>query len=165
MNPHAFAKPKVYVDTTVVSYLTARPSRDIVTLAHQQITQEWWLSAASRFDLVASDLVFEEAGRGDPSAARARLAALEGLEVIDATTESEALTEELLASAALPHAAGADAAHVAAAVTNGVDYLVTWNLRHMANAPVRLALERACRRAGYRQTTICTPEELLEIEE
>lgn len=87
-------KPKVYVDTTVVSYLTARPSRDIVTLAHQQITQEWWLSADSRFNLVASDLVFEEASRSDPSAARARLAALEGLEIIEATAESEALTED-----------------------------------------------------------------------
>ena len=165
MAPHSIVKPTVYVDTTVVSYLTAKPSRDIVTAAHQQITQEWWLSADSRFNLVASDLVIEEAGRGDPSAARARLAALEGVGIIDATAKSEALTEALLASGALPRAAGADAAHVAAAVTNGVDYLVTWNLRHMANAPVRVALEWACRQAGYRQTTICTPEELLEIEE
>ncbi len=159
------AKPKVYVDTTVVSYLTAKPSREIVTAAHQQITLEWWLSADSRFNLVASDLVIEEAGGGDPPAARARLTALEGLEIIDATTESEALTEELLASGALPPAAGRDAAHVATAVTNGVDYLVTCNLRHMANAPVRAAIERACRRAGYRHTAICTPEELLEIKE
>ena len=165
MAPHSIVKPRVYVDTTVVSYLTAKPSRDIVTAAHQQVTQEWWLSASSRFDLVATDLVIEEAGGGDPSAARARLPALEGVEIINATPESEALTEELLASGALPHAAGGDAAHVATAVTNGVDYLVTWNLRHMANAPVRAAIERACRGAGYRLTAICTPEQLLEIEE
>lgn len=158
-------KPTVYVDTTVVSYLTAKPSRDIVTAAHQQITQEWWLTAGGRFNLAASDLVIEEAGGGDPSAARARLAALEGVEIISATAESRALTEQVLASGALPRAAGPDAAHVAMAATNSVAYLVTWNLRHMANAAVRAAIERACRRAGYRPPVICTPEELLEIEE
>lgn len=159
------AKPTVYVDTTVVSYLTARRSRDIVTAAHQQVTREWWPTARSRFNLVVSDLVIEEAGAGDPSASRARLAALEGTEIIRATAESRSLTEQVLATSALPRRAAPDAAHVAMAATNGVDYLVTWNLRHMAGAPARAAIEQACRRAGYRPPIICTPEQLPEIEE
>ena len=104
------AKPTIYVDTTVVSYLTARRSRDIVTAARQQVTREWWRTARSRFSLVVSDLVVEEAGAGDPSASRARLAALEGMEIISATAESRSLTERILASGALPRTAGPDAA-------------------------------------------------------
>ncbi len=158
-------KPKVYVETTVVSYLTARPSRDIVTLAHQHITREWWRSAASRFDLVTSEFVRVEAAAGDPTAARARLDALAQVAIIEATAEAAALAEELLNLGALPRQASQDAAHVAIAVSNSIDYLVTWNLRHIANAFARTAIERACRQTGYRAPVICTPEELLEIEE
>ncbi|MCY4559783.1 MAG: type II toxin-antitoxin system VapC family toxin [Chloroflexi bacterium] len=158
-------KPKVYVETTVVSYLTARPSRDIVTLAHQHITHEWWRSAASRFNLVTSELVRVEASAGDPAAARSRLDALAQVAIIEATAEAAALAEELLDLGALPRQASQDAAHVAIAVSNSIDYLVTWNLRHIANVIARTAIERACRRAGYRPPAICTPEELLEIVE
>ncbi len=165
MVPHSIVKPRVYVDTTVVSYLTAKPSRDIVTAAHQQVTQEWWRSAAQRFDLVASDVVRDEASGGDPQAARARLEKLSPLAVLAFSAEAAALAEKLLGAGDLPRAARQDAVHIAIAVTNSVDYLVTWNLRHMANAIARTATERTCRRAGYRPTAICTPEQLLETNE
>ena len=157
-------KPRVYIETTVVSYLAARPSRDIVTLAHQQITQEWWRSAARRFDLVASDVVRDVAADGDPGAARTRLRKLAHVAGLNLSAEASALAEELLDAGALPRPATQDAVHIAIAVTNSVDYFATWNLRHIANAVARTAIERTCRRAGYRPTVICTPEELLETD-
>lgn len=156
-------KPKVYVETTVVSYMTARPSHDIVTLAHQHITREWWRSAALRFDLVASDIVRDEAAGGDAAAARARMEALAQVAVLDSSAEVGTLADELLDAGAIPRRASQAGLHVAIAATNKVDYLVTWNLRHLASASARSAIERTCRRAGYR-LTICTPEELPETE-
>ena len=157
-------KPKVYIETTVISYLTARPSRDIVTLAHRQITQEWWRSAARRFDLVASDVVRVKAAEGDPDAARDRLGKLAHVGILNLSAEASALAEELLDAGALPRSANQEAVHIAMAAVNGVDYLVTWNLRYIANASARTAIERTCRRAGYRPTVVCTPEALLETD-
>lgn len=141
-------KPVVYIETSVVSYLVARPSRDVVVAAYQEVTREWWRSAPERFHLVVSALVVSEARAGDTDAARARLEALEGLVLLDATVQAEALTELLLGSGAVPPTAAEDAAHVAIAAANGVDYLVTWNFRHIANAAMRSRIERVCRRAG-----------------
>ena len=157
-------KPTVYIETSVVSYLTARPSRDVVVAAYQEITRDWWRDAPDRFDLAASALVMAEAGAGDPDAGRSRLAALEAVTLLDATAEAEILARELLDSRAVPRQAAADAAHIAIAVTNGVDYLVTWNFRHIANAAMRLAIEHVCRRTGYEPPVICTPNELLETD-
>ncbi len=155
-------KPKVYIETSVISYLTARPSRDVVIAAYQEITREWWRDAQARFDLVASELVVTESGAGDADAARARLEALESVALLDVDERSEELTRLLLDNGAVPHVAAADAAHIAIAVTNGVDYLVTWNFRHIANAAMRSRIERVCREAGYEPPTICTPNELME---
>jgi hypothetical protein len=155
-------KAKVYIETTVVSYLTAWPSRDVVIAGYQQTTREWWRDAASRFDLVASQLVLQEAGAGDPTAAKERLAALDSVTLLDATEEAAELAEQLLASGAIPARAAEDAGHIAIAVTNGVEYLVTWNCRHIANATMRSHIERICRNAGYEPTIICTPDELME---
>ena len=154
-------KPTAYVETSVVSYLTARPSRDLVLAAYQEITREWWREALDSFQLVASELVVTEAGAGDSEAARARLEALESIALLGITGEAEALTRKLLDEGAVPRRAAADAAHIAIAVTNGVDYLVTWNFRHIANAAMRTAIERICRQAGYEPPVICTPNELL----
>ena len=156
------AKPSVYVETSIVSYLTARPSRDLIVAAQQTMTREWWRDAAERFVLVASELVFTEAGAGDADAARARLRALEMVTRLDTTGDAAALTRRLLELRAFPREAAADAAHVGVAATNRVDYLLTWNLRHIANAAVRSRIERACRRAGYEPPVICTPNELME---
>ena len=120
-------KPTVYIETSVISYLAARPSRDVVVAAYQEVTREWWRSAPDRFHLVASALVVSETRAGDADAARARLEELEGLVFLDATNEAEVLTGLLLDSGAVPPTAAEDAAHIAIATTNGVDYLVTWN--------------------------------------
>ena len=155
-------KPTAYIETSVVSYLTARPSRDVVVAAYQEITREWWRAAPDRFDLVASALVVAEAGGGDPDAARARLEALEAVALLDATADAEHLTRTLLDRGAVPRQAAGDAAHIAIAVTNGVDFLVTWNFRHIANAIMRSRIERVCRQTGYEPSAICAPNELME---
>ena len=155
-------RPTAYIETSVVSYLTARASRDVVVAAYQEITREWWRDAAGRFELVASTLVVSEAGAGDPDAARSRLTALEAVAILDATADSEALTRRLLELGALPRQAANDAAHIAIAVTNGATYLVTWNFRHIANAALRTRIERVCRQEGYEPPAICTPNELME---
>ncbi len=157
-----------YIETSVISYLTARPSRDVVVAAYQQVTRDWWRSAPDRFDLVASDLVVAEAGAGDADAARARLAGLESMTLLEATGEAADLTLALVDSQSVPRRAAEDAAHIAMAATNSADFLVTWNFRHIANAVLRSRIERVCRRAGYtpRYTppVICTPNELMERE-
>ena len=154
--------PTAYIETSVVSYLTARPSRDVVVAAYQEVTREWWRDAAERFHLTASELVLAEAGAGDPAAARERLKVLEGIELLDASPDAEALAQRLLDLGAVPREAAADAAHIAIAVTNGAEYLVTWNFRHIANAAMRVRIESACRQAGYEPPVICTPNELME---
>ncbi len=154
--------PTVYVETSVVSYLTAWPSRDLVIAAQQAVTRERWRAAPERFVLVASELVFTEAAAGDTDAARARLTALEIVIRLDTTEDAAALTRRLLEFGAFPREAAADAAHVGIAATNRVDYLLTWNFRHIANAAVRSRIERVCRKAGYEPPVICTPNELME---
>ena len=155
--------PTAYIETSVVSYLTARPSRDVVVAAYQEVTREWWREAAARFRLVASELVLAESGAGDPTAARDRLKLLEGIELLNASPDAEDLARRLVELDAVPREAAADAAHIAIAVTNGVDYLVTWNFRHIANAAMRVRIEGTCREAGY-EPVICTPNELMEPE-
>lgn len=155
-------KPKVYVETTVISYLTARPSRDVVVAGHQQTTRDWWRTCDNRFELVASQLVVGEAAAGDPEIARERLEVLEKVKLLAVTEQASDLARQLVESAIVPAKAAQDAMHIGVAVTNGVAYLVTWNCRHLANAVLRTRIEKACRAAGYEPVTICTPEELLE---
>ncbi|MDE0000327.1 MAG: type II toxin-antitoxin system VapC family toxin [Rhodospirillaceae bacterium] len=157
-------KPLAYIETSVVSYLTARQSRDVVVAAYQEMTREWWRTASDRFDLVASELVVTESEAGDADAASARLEVLKPVTLLNITENSEALTRVLLDLGAVPHQAAADAAHIAIAVTNGVDYLVTWNFKHIANAAMRARIERVCRRTGYEPPVICSPNELMESE-
>ena len=155
--------PKVYIETTVISYLTSRPNRDVVTAGHQQVTHEWWQTCRDRFDLVASQLVFQEASAGDPGAARERLEVLQNLVLLEVSEEALALAQEFIRAGAVPEDAAEDALHLAIAVTNGVEYLLTWNCRHLANALMRTRIEEVCRSLGYDPVVICTPEELLEV--
>ena len=158
------ATPRVYVETSIVSYLTARPARDIVIAGRQQATRDWWATAPTRFDLVISQLVREEAAIGDPSAARARLAALGPLPALAAPEEARELSRRLVDSAAVPKQAARDATHVAIAAVHGVEFLVTWNFRHIANAVARPRIESVCRRTGVEPPVLCTPEELVDLE-
>jgi hypothetical protein len=152
-------KPRVYVETTVLSYLTALPTRDLVRAAHQQITAEWW-AGREDFELFISDAVLAEVRRGDQDAAARRLSATDSLPVLAATDEAESLAAALLTAAAMPQKAAVDAVHVAIATINGMDFLVTWNCTHIANAVMRPRIEKVCRDAGFEPPTICTPEEL-----
>lgn len=128
---------RVYIETTVVSYLTARPSRDVVVAGHQQVTHEWWDTRRQSYDLCVSQLVLQESAAGDPQAAQDRLAVLQAMTLLETTPEALALAKELIRAGALPDKAGDDALHIAVAATQGVRYLLTWNCRHLANATMR----------------------------
>ena len=152
----------MYLETTIVSYLTARPSHNVVLRAHQQITRTWWRTRRYDFDLFISPLVLQEAGDGDPEAARRRLAALAGIPVLAAVPGALAVAHALRERRPIPQRAAADAMHIAIAAAHGVEYLLTWNCTHIANAQMRASIERLCRGAGFEPPILCTPEELLE---
>jgi predicted nucleic acid-binding protein len=154
--------PKIYLETTIPSYLTSRPSRDLVMAAHQQITREWWDTQRDAFDLFVSQMVLDEVSSGDPEAAARRLGLLKPLPLLNPHDEEAELAQALLKQAALPARAAADALHIAIAVVNGMDYLLTWNCTHIANAALRNRIETVCRSKGFEVPIICTPEELLE---
>ena len=162
MNKDLADRPIVYLETTVVSYLTAKPSRDVVIAGHQQSTQEWWEDRKQDFRVVASQLVLQEAGRGDMPAARRRLGILKGVELVEITPEATTLARALIGNGVIPETSLEDALHVAVAGVNGCKYLVTWNYHDLAGAGVRARIEAFCRDKGYEPAIICTPEELLE---
>ena len=151
---------RVYVETTFLSYLTARPSRDVVIAGHQQSTHEWWDNCRADYELCVSELVFREAGAGDPVAARERLDVLKEMVVLETRQEALELAEELVRAGALPAKAFEDALHIAVAAHQRIPYLLTWNLRHMANATMRPLIETVCANKGYKAPIICSPEEL-----
>jgi hypothetical protein len=154
-------KPKVYLETTIPSYLTSRPSRDLVIAGHQQITREWWERCRGRFQFFISQLVLDEASCGDPSAASERLKAIESFPMLDVAPEVEIVASGILASRLIPTKAAIDAAHIAIAAVHGMDFLVTWNCVHIANAVIAKAVAKICSGYGFECPVICTPEELL----
>ncbi len=154
-------KPKVYIETSVVSYLTSLPSRDLIRAAHQELTIEWW-QRCDRFELFASEAVLQEAAAGHPEPAGRRLAALAECVVLAVNEQVVDLAAALLFANALPAKAMVDALHVGAAAVHGMEYLLTWNCKHIANATMRGIIEKTCRDAGFEPPTICTPEELTE---
>ena len=154
--------PRVYLETTVVSYLAARPSRDLIIAANQQVTHEWWLARRASFEVYISQLVVNEAETGDEKAVQRRLQIIDGIPLLALTQDVLVLTERLVAHGAIPTAASEDALHVAIATANGMDYLLTWNFRHIANATMRSRIEYVCRYAGFEPPVICSPQELLE---
>lgn len=154
-------KPTLYLETTVPSYLTAWPSRDLIRAGHQQITKEWWQARRAGFDIYISQFVLDEAAAGDAEAARERLEALQGLPILDLTEEVVDLATALKASLVLPEKAVTDAAHIAIAAVHGIHFLLTWNCTHIANAEMSAAIEATCRERGFQCPVICTPEELM----
>ncbi|MDQ1354891.1 MAG: hypothetical protein QG657_5200 [Acidobacteriota bacterium] len=155
-------KPKIYIETTIISYLTGKPSRDIIIAAHQQITEEWWRTRRHFFDLYASQLVIREAGAGDEEYSQKRLNALSEAELLEITESALSLAKILIEKGAVPQKAEEDALHIAIAVVNGIDYFISWNCKHIANAKMRSKIEQVCQSCGYEPIIICTPEELLE---
>jgi predicted nucleic acid-binding protein len=151
----------VYLETSVISYLAATPSRDLLTAAHQHVTHLWWHARRSSFEIFVSQLVHDECLAGDPDAAERRTVLLADLPLLDIDSEVSALAQFLAQMVPLPEKAAADALHIAVAVRHGIDYLLTWNCTHIANAELRPRIDRACTARGYVPTVLCTPEELI----
>ena len=158
-------KPSVYIETSIVSYLKAWPSKGDLIRVHQEVTRTWWNERADAFALRTSQFVLDEAGSGDPLAAHERLAALSDIALLEVGTEVDRLAELLLDAGALPRKAYFDALHVAVAAANDVEFLATWNCRHLANVLLWNRIEQTCTAAGYRAPRICTPLELMGAED
>ncbi len=154
------AKKKVYLETSIISYLTARPSRDVVKLAKQELTREWWKTRKRHFDLYVSTPVLDEIREGDPEAARLRLEAVAGLPELAATDEVNALGNTILAARIVPEKAALDAFHIAITAVHGMDYLLTWNCTHINNAAKRPKIAKLLAETGYTEVIMATPEEL-----
>lgn len=155
--------PRVYLETTIVSYLAAWPSPDLIVAGHQQITQLWWQNHRTKFELFVSQLVIQECAAGDRQASQRRLAFLSGINSLAITKEAGELAKDILAAGAIPPTSAEDALHLAVASVNSLDYLLTWNCRHLANATMRGAIVAAVVSAGYSPPIICTPEELITV--
>ncbi|MGD9633844.1 MAG: type II toxin-antitoxin system VapC family toxin [Pirellulales bacterium] len=153
----------VYLETSIIGYLTSRLSRDLIVAAHQQITREWWDLRRTSYELYVSEAVVAECDSGDTEAARERLQQIAGLPILDISEDAERLAEQLLLGVPLPAKAQIDALHMALAAVNGLDYLLTWNCRHIANAVLQTKIEAVCRAAGYNSPIICTPDQLMEV--
>ena len=151
----------VYLETSFISYWVARPSGDLLVAAHQKTTQDWWAARRDQFTCNVSQVVIDEASSGDSAEVQKRLAIISGLAILEVTSDAESLTQAIMAAGMLPAHAFPDAAHVAVATVHGVDYLLTWNCKHLANAQIARQLARVCEELGHRMPIICTPEELM----
>lgn len=155
---------RVYIETTIPSYLAARPSRDLIQAARQQLTHTWWVAARRHFELCTSQVVLDEAGAGDAEAAAKRLQFLEGMPLLDLTNQVNLVAQALLDSTLIPGDAVRDAVHIAVSSVHQIDILLTWNCRHIANAAITKELGAIVKSAGYELPVLCTPEELSETE-
>ena len=155
----------LYLETSVVSYLTARRSRDIIVLAHQGITSDWWHGSQSKFEIFVSEIVLAEARAGDSDAARARLKVLEPFPTLPLLPEVEQLADTYMREIPFPARAARDALHIALASVHEMEYLATWNCRHIADGRVRRRVRDINTREGLAVPTICTPEELLDVQD
>jgi predicted nucleic acid-binding protein len=156
-------KQSVYIETTVVSYLTARPSRDLIVAAHQQVTEEWWENTLSLLDPFISPIVIEEVSRGDEASAKLRLEKIVRFPVLEITNEVRDLAELYFKRIPIPDKARGDAFHLAMATYHGMDFLVSWNFTHILSARVRAVVQNINTIRGISTPIICTPEELMEV--
>jgi hypothetical protein len=154
----------VYVETTVVGHVVGRLHPDTMVAARQQVTREWWATARQRYNVVLSQLTVDECGDGDPGAASERLNAIRDLPLLDETKEAEALASMLIARLAVPASQPRDPLHIATAAVHGVQFIATWNFRHLLNPYLQNKIADTCREAGYNSPVICTPEQLRATE-
>jgi len=152
---------RVYIETTIASYLAASPSRDLLQAARQQITHEWWNNQRHDYDLCISQIVLDEAAAGDIGAAKRRLPFLDGLPLLDLTEPVSDVAKAIMDSGLLPQRATRDAVHIGVASVHGIDILLTWNCRHIANAAIMRQMGTIVAGCGYELPILCTPEELL----
>jgi len=154
-------RPKIYLETSIISYLTGRRSKDLIVAAHQELTHEWWEMRKNKFTPFVSQLVIREIKAGDKEAAQERLHLIARLPALVLSDEARNLALVFLQKKIVPRKAVEDALHIAVATINGMDYLVTWNCKHIANAEIRSAINRVCIESGFGPPVICTPEELM----
>ena len=157
------ARPSVYLETSIVSYLVARPSRDLVVAGHQQVTVAWWEEVLPLVDCFVSPFVIQEASRGDQAVARRRLEKIETFPVLEVNETVGGLAQEYFDAMAIPEKSRIDAFHLAMAVSYRIDYLLSWNCRHIASGRVQKLLQRINSRMKIHTPVLCTPEELMEI--
>ena len=157
-------RKRVYIETTVVSYHTAKPSRDLVVAGHQEATRELWPKLAAHHETYVSALVYEEGRRGDPEQAEMRLRAMKPFRMLEIDDESRILAERIIAGRGIPEEYPEDALHVAVAAANGIEVLITWNFAHLNNPFARMMVRQIVENEGYCCPEICSPEELLEAD-
>ncbi len=153
---------KLYIETTVVSYFAARPSRDLIIAGHQEATHELWPSLTTGYESYISALVYEEAARGDTSQAQKRIDALKPFAMLAVDDEARNLSEKIIVGKGIPEEFPEDALHIAIAAVNGIDVIVTWNFAHLNNPFTRVMVRQLVENEGYVCPEICSPEELLE---
>ncbi|HMT06910.1 MAG TPA: type II toxin-antitoxin system VapC family toxin [Pyrinomonadaceae bacterium] len=156
-------KPTVYIETSVISYLTSRPSRDILVASHQQITRDWWADTLPLVEPLVSAFVVNEAALGDATLAVKRLQSIKSFAELKVNREIEQLADEYFRVLNIPQRSRIDAAHMAVAVWHNVDYLLSWNCKHIASARVQKILHNINEKLGFDTPILCTPESLLEI--
>ena len=155
-------KPRVYIEPTVISHLVARPSNDVILASWQRASQQLWEDYADRFEFVISPIVRAEIQRGDPTAAQQRLETVSRLRILDTFPEADILAQKLLNAGAVPRNSLTDAQHIAIATVHSVEYLASWNHKHIVNENKREHISQVCQAAGFQPITICTPVELME---
>ncbi|MEA3468717.1 MAG: type II toxin-antitoxin system VapC family toxin [Thermodesulfobacteriota bacterium] len=153
-------KPTVYIESSVISYLASRPSRDIITAGRQAISWDWWENHRQRFELRISALVEEEISKGDYRAVKRRLSFVENISSLAISNNAIQLAELLLEDNAVPKGSEEDALHIAIAAAQGADYLLTWNFKHINNAEKKLAISHSVASFDYICPQLCSPEEL-----
>lgn len=157
-------KKRVYIETTVVSYFTARPSRDIIIAAHQEVTRELWPKLAVEYEMYISGLVYEEASKGDQEQSKMRLEAIRPFRMLDIDDEVRALAASIIAGRGIPEEYPEDALHITVAAANGIEIVLTLNFAHLNNPFTRMMVRQPVENEGYRCPEICSPEELLEVD-
>ncbi len=162
MIQYAEIKPTVYIESTVVSYLTSRPSNDAVIASRQQATQQLWNEYSDKFEFVASFIVVNEIQRGDVKEAKRRLRTIEDFRKLEVSLEAQLLSQLLIDVGGIPSNSSQDAQHIAIAAVHSLDYLVSWNFKHIVNVNTLKYINKICTDAGFKSATICTPKELIE---
>jgi hypothetical protein len=152
----------IYIETSIVSYFTARPSRDVIVAARQEATRELWPRLLSEYDSYISILVREEAGKGDEDQAALRLQAIQAFQVLEIDKAARILASKIIEGRGIPEEYPEDAFHMALAAVNGIDVLITWNFAHLNNPFTRMMVRQIVENAGYQCPEICSPDELLE---
>jgi hypothetical protein len=158
-------KPTVYIETTIPSFLKARTTRNVILAGKQEVTKQWWAQRRQEYELFISQLVYDEAARGDSQAAQDRLDALVDIPFLALDEEAVRLSDAIVAASVIPEKAHTDAGHIALAARHGIDFLLTWNCRHIANAEILDRVSEVVAAYDYRLPIICTPDELFGIED